>query len=262
MSGLPTDPVAAGGLSPEQIVAQRESERAGRDRGADSYLERLRAMRGAFRFESEVRTLVHHVAPRTGQSVLDAGAGVGRFAIEIAPRVARLVCVDLSPRTLEVLAARARERGLANIETHACDLASIPVSLGPFDTVYCSEVFQHMPSHDEHLAALTRMRALLKPGGRCLINVVCWNRRAGPIKAGHVGEGEQRMYWHRFTADELRGLMQEAGFTRVTLHGITVLPGTLSRRMPVAMAFIETWLSRAPALAGAGRLVLAVGWVE
>ncbi len=246
-------------LTPEAIAALRESEREGRDRGAPTFLEKVRASRGAFRFEAELRTLLHHIAPHPDQVVLDAGAGVGRYALAVAPRVARLVCADLSAGALEVLHEAARARRIANLETLVCDLAAPPADLGPFDTVYSSEVLQHVPGRAQHVAMLRGFRRVLRPGGRCLVNVTCWNGRGGTVKEGFVGEGEQRVFWHRFAPGELRGLMVEAGFREVTLHAVSVLPGLLSRRLPLALTFLETWCSEIPALSGAGRLVLAGG---
>src|SRR5262245_13666395 len=163
---------------PDEVALVKERERAGRDLGARTYLEKLEHSRGPFRFRAEIRTLVHFIAPRRGQDVLDAGSGVGRYALDVAPRVRRLVCADLSPVALDVLRERAAAQGLANIETRVCDLADLPGELGPFDTIYSSEVLQHVPGYDEHMRVMRALHRALKPGGRCLVNVVCWNRRS------------------------------------------------------------------------------------
>src|SRR5262245_65728799 len=47
--------------------------------------------------------------------VLDLGGGAGRFAMRIAPHVARVTLVDLSPALLSVARSQAQARGLNNI---------------------------------------------------------------------------------------------------------------------------------------------------
>ncbi|MGI8686763.1 MAG: class I SAM-dependent methyltransferase [Acidimicrobiales bacterium] len=49
-------------------------------------------------------------------TVLDVGAGPGRFALAIAPRVERVVAVDSSPVMVDIVARRARQLKLSNVE--------------------------------------------------------------------------------------------------------------------------------------------------
>lgn len=49
-------------------------------------------------------------------TVLDVGAGPGRFTLAIAPRVARVVAVDSSPVMVDIVAKRARKMKLSNVE--------------------------------------------------------------------------------------------------------------------------------------------------
>ena len=242
-------------FAPDEVERLRERERAGRDQGARSYLERLQASRGTFRYRAELIGLVQHIAPRSDQTVLDAGCGVGRLAFEVAPRVRRLVCVDLSPVAIDVLRENAAARGIANIEAHVGDLGRLPTGLGPFDTVYCSEVLQHVPGRDEQLRVLRALRAVLVPGGRCLVQVVRWQPRMGPPKEG-VRDG---MFWHYFTRDELCARFRDAGFEGVAARGMTVVSSRISRYLPEWCASLETALTQVPLLAGAGRMLVVSG---
>jgi SAM-dependent methyltransferase len=49
-------------------------------------------------------------------TVVDLGAGTGRFALAAAAQVTRVVAVDVSPAMLAVLAERAARAGVANVE--------------------------------------------------------------------------------------------------------------------------------------------------
>jgi SAM-dependent methyltransferase len=243
-------------LSPEDVERLRRREREGRDAGAQHYLEAI-GSRGAFRLRAEDLTLIRHIAPRPHHRVLDAGSGVGRHALRLAPRVASLVALDFSAETLRVLAEEAARRGLRNLETRTGDVCDLPADLGGFDTVYCSEVLQHVPTHALRLAALGGFRRVLRPGGRCVVNVLCWNRRVKGDKDGFWDANGA--YRHYATPAEVRGWFDEAGFRRVSLHGLLIAPGSITRRLPASLAFMEARLSTIPMLAGAGRFVIGVG---
>jgi SAM-dependent methyltransferase len=187
---------------------------------------------------------------------------MGRFAVLVAPQVERLVAFDLSSAALGVLEAETKVRNIANIETVQGDLCSIAPSLGPFDTAYSIEAIQHIPSHRERVAAVRSMLRVLKPGGKCLISVAAWNRRVAreiSQKEGFWGEGDRRLYAFCFTPAELRSLMEEAGVKDVKVRGVTVLPGRICRRLPLALTGFEAWCTAIPQLARVSWFVLGVG---
>src|SRR5262245_60494090 len=49
---------------PDEVALVKERERAGRDLGARTYLEKLEHSRGPFRFRAEIRTLVFFFSSR------------------------------------------------------------------------------------------------------------------------------------------------------------------------------------------------------
>ena len=252
----------ADAMAAEQIATLKETERRNRDLGAEEYLQRLEEERGRYILRAEAQTLLHHISPKPGEAVLDAGAGVGRLALVVAPKVSRLVCADLSSGALDVLKSQAHRQGIRNIETVQADLCSITGSLGPFDVAYSVEVIQHIPSDRERRAALVRIYELLKPGGRCLISVVCWNsrtRREGAEKEGFWGTGDRRLYVYSFAPHEIGRLLIETGFHDVRVRGLLVLPGRITRHLPASLAVVDTWCSMIPALSCMGRYVIATG---
>jgi len=256
------DRLSADSLPAGEIAALKELERRNRDLGAPEFLEMLRAERGPFHHRAEVRTLLHLLSPQSTDRVLDAGAGVGRIAMHVAPKVSQLVCVDLSPASLWELESEARRMSIRNIETVQADLCSLLPSLGLFDKIYSVEVLQHIPSHPQRLLAMRRMRRLLEPGGTCVISVYCWNRRnrrSDGGKEGFWGTGDRMLYGYLYSPTGLGALLEETGFRDVRLHGLSILPGRLTRYLPPSLAVIETWCSMVPALSGMGRYVVATG---
>jgi len=255
-------PFSSETLTPEQIAALKEQERRNRDQGAAEYREGQFYGKGPFQLHAENRAYLRHLALAPGERLLDAGAGVGRLALLVAPRVQQLVCVDLSTGCLDILKSEATARGLRNIETQPGDLCRLPGSLGVFDAAYSVEVVDHIPSDCERLAAVKKLHDLLRPGGRCLVSVHCWNprsRRSGVEREGFWGTGERRLYHHYFTTGELRDLLCRAGFRSVRLRGLNILPGRITRSLPASLARLEVGCSMVPALAGIGSLVIGMG---
>lgn len=94
------------------------------------------------------------------------GCGYGREAAMIAPRVAHLWGIDVSPRILEKCRRRLRSKGIENVTMVQADTwkATIPDGI---DLVYCITVFQHLTRDlvEDYLQGLGRK---LAPGGQFL----------------------------------------------------------------------------------------------
>ncbi len=97
-------------------------------------------------------------------TVVDLGCGIGRMARHVAPRVSRLIGVDVSGEM--VRQARERLRGVENVEFVECDGRSLaPIASGTVDLVYSHIVFQHLPRRVV-LDYFRETGRVLKPGGR------------------------------------------------------------------------------------------------
>ncbi|MGH9183287.1 MAG: class I SAM-dependent methyltransferase [Acidimicrobiales bacterium] len=93
-------------------------------------------------------------------SVLDVGAGPGRLALVLAPRVAQVTAVDPSPRMLAILRREARRRELTNVR--AVEGAWEDVEVAPADVGICAYVLPMIADAAgfvARLGAFTRRRA-------------------------------------------------------------------------------------------------------
>lgn len=111
---------------------------------------------------------------RSGDKVLEAGAGAGRFTIELAASRAHTTVLDVSPEQLRlnkehVLAEGRQDYVTAWVEGDILDLSAFAAA--SFDAVVCyggplSYVF------DQADAALDQMLRVLRPGGHLLLSVM------------------------------------------------------------------------------------------
>jgi ubiquinone/menaquinone biosynthesis C-methylase UbiE/uncharacterized protein YbaR (Trm112 family) len=103
----------------------------------------------------------------TGELILEAGSGAGRFTEILVRTGARVFTFDCT----EAIDANHRSNGEA-AEFAQADILQMPFRDGTFDRVVCLGVLQHTPSARLALAALVRV---LKPGGRLVADHYVFN---------------------------------------------------------------------------------------
>lgn len=81
----------------------------------------------------DLEWLAARAAERRPATALDLGAGGGHVSYTLASQAGRVIACDLSERMLAAVAETAAGRGLANIETRACDVAALPFADGSAD---------------------------------------------------------------------------------------------------------------------------------
>jgi SAM-dependent methyltransferase len=121
-----------------------------------------------------------------GMAVLDAGAGLGRFALAIAERApgARVIALDVSAAMVEAVRAEAARRALRGVEATLGSIEDIPLESGQLDLVLCNYVLYHAGAIARAIDELARV---LRPGGtlltiapsfRWLPELIDWQDRA------------------------------------------------------------------------------------
>jgi SAM-dependent methyltransferase len=97
-------------------------------------------------------------------TLVDLGAGTGRFALAAARQFRRVVAVDVSPAMLDFLRGQAADAGLTNLECVRAGFLTYE-HRGPLaDAVYTRNALHHLPDFWKAIA-LVRIGAIVRPGG-------------------------------------------------------------------------------------------------
>jgi ubiquinone/menaquinone biosynthesis C-methylase UbiE len=180
-------------------------------------------------FDPWAAFLVDELRIGPSEHVLDVSCGPGTVAEAVARRVGpagRVVGVDLSPAMLAIARDGDAGTGAATIEYIEASADHMPVADEAFDAVTCQQGLQFYP---DRAGALTEMHRALVPGGR--IGIAVWTAidESPPFGAlaGALDELDPQLGalyrsgpWSLTSAQELRGLVEGAGFSdaRVERH--------------------------------------------
>ena len=182
--------------------ARREKSRAYFDRVAASFGEQLLPGRT---WEGLARALIQ-LAPRGRYA--DLGVGDGLLTLMLAEVAEVVTAVDISPEMLGALTARAKKRGVTNLETVEGELEDLPLPDASHDVVVMSQALHHA---QDPVQALSEARRILVPGGRILaIDLLAHNEEWVREKLEHVHLG--------FTEAGLGEALQTAGFDRCSIQ--------------------------------------------
>ncbi len=91
---------------------------------------------------------------RRSSTVIDVGAGTGRFTLALASRVGSVVAVDPSRAMLGVLRRAARQRGIGTIRCVEARWEDVAGTLEPADVVVCSYVLPLVAEAEPFLAGM------------------------------------------------------------------------------------------------------------
>ena len=193
---------------------------------------------------------------RPGETAVDVCTGTGKMAHELLPHVqpgGRVVGIDFSARMLE----RARRRE-PDIELREGDASRLPFPDASVDAVTMAFGLRNLV---DRMGALREMLRVLRPGRRAVILEFAPPSRGArarlyrayirgviPAIAGVVLPGQRDAY--RYLADsveefpapaELAGAMQAAGFSSVTVRGLTLgIVALHTGTRPAASTFAST----------------------
>jgi SAM-dependent methyltransferase len=118
------------------------------------------------RFGPSLLILVEMAVPEPSDLVLDVATGTGNTALTLAPKVQKVIGLDLASGMLEQARARAEAESIRNVEFLSGSAEELPFPDADFSLV----VSRHAPHHFHRLDKFLReVRRVLKPGGRLVL---------------------------------------------------------------------------------------------
>lgn len=152
--------------------------------------------------------------PRAQDRLLDVGCGSGKLAVGLAPWVAHVTGVDLTPAMLDQARALQAQSGLTNIEWRQADSTALPVADGAFDLVVSRAMFHHAANPRGTLAEMRRACAI---GGRVAVDDLA----PAPEKAPAFDAIEllrDPSHARALPVEEMRALGSELGLQEIAIR--------------------------------------------
>jgi ArsR family transcriptional regulator len=207
----------------ERVLADRRTDARAFFAGVASEWDRLRTELYGDRFTVEALAAL---LPEDAV-VADLACGSGAVTALLAPAVGRVVAVDASPEMLR--AARARTKGLGNVDLRRGDLAELPVESASCDAALLLLALTHVA---EPARAVAEMARILAPGGRAVVvDLLRHDRDAFRRQMGQLGNG--------FEPAELAALLEGAGLAGVRCRALAPEPKAKGPALLLATATRE-----------------------
>jgi phosphoethanolamine N-methyltransferase len=141
--------------------------------------------------EEEKPELLKLLPPFAGKTVLDLGAGIGRFTAEFAKTAKKVVAVDLCPHFIE--ANKQANSSHTNIEWICSDALDLNFKPQQFDLIFIYGVLMYLPETELQLLE-QKLRLWLKPKGTLFFVESC-----APVT--HFSKTEMYYAHYRSTLD-------------------------------------------------------------
>ncbi len=143
-----------------------------------------------------LRITIERAQLRNGERILELGCGWGSLSLYMAEKFpdSRITGVSNSNSQREFIMARAKQRGLGNLNIITCDANVLCFPEGTqFDRVVSVEMFEHMRNYQ---TLLKRIASWLKPGGTLFVHIFTHRQYAYPFE---VRDDTDWMAKHFFT---------------------------------------------------------------
>jgi ubiquinone/menaquinone biosynthesis C-methylase UbiE len=111
-----------------------------------------------------VLTLLRDHGLNETHTLVDLGAGTGKFAFAAAPYCKRVVAVDVSPAMVNVMQDKVHQLGINNVEAIQAGFLSYAHTGEAADFVYTRHALHHLPDFWK-VMALQRINEFMKTGG-------------------------------------------------------------------------------------------------
>ena len=134
---------------------------------------RLLSRHGQVEYRTTMRCIRECLAGREDPSILEVGAGTGRYSVTLAKHSYRVTAVELVEHNLEILRSKlSGTEPITALQGNALDLSALPDE--SFDLTMLLGPMYHLYTRRDKLQALREAVRVTKPGGKILV-AYCMN---------------------------------------------------------------------------------------
>jgi ubiquinone/menaquinone biosynthesis C-methylase UbiE len=149
--------------------------------------------------------------PEPGERVLDLGCGWGTFCWALGPRVAEMVGVDFSQKSIDLCEARSTYNTIDGVSFLCADARETGLDGETFDLVIAADLVEHLYPEDSSAVVAEAFR-VLKSGGRLSL----WTPHRGHVlemlKGRNILLSRDVSHVDYKSMDRLKGLVRDEGF--------------------------------------------------
>jgi len=211
--------------------AEKESRR---EHWETLWQEKKKDVQQVYSNEGRILRQLLHVCDLRGKSVLEVGAGTGRDSFPLIEHGAKVVQLDYSVHSLQILKGLSEE---LHVQTNIVggDTFGLPFRDETFDVVFHQGLLEHF-RQPQASALLKENIRVLKSGGILLVDVP--QRYHLYTLAKHLLMALDKWFggWERsFSIGELKSRMEALGLTPVHAYGEWMVPSFFYRSFREAM---------------------------
>lgn len=115
-----------------------------------------------------VEEVVRQAEARPTDRAVDLGSGSGQLALRLAPSVASVLAVDISPEMIDLLQQHVRDNQIENVRGIATPIEHLSLEPGSVDVIVSNYALHHLRDADKK-TVVERAATWLRPGGRLVI---------------------------------------------------------------------------------------------
>lgn len=153
---------------------------------------------------------------RKNHSVLEIGAGTGRFTLEIAPLVKEITAIDISNKMLDCMSQKMVVNKVSNVKPLYGDFMEMSFD-EKFDLIVSFSAIEYIKDSQ---ALFTKLSELLAPGGHLVITTAhdtffrWWGRMGNYFRQG--------IYMNAYSKKKTRGLLAANGLKEIEIVDLSL----------------------------------------
>jgi ubiquinone/menaquinone biosynthesis C-methylase UbiE len=150
----------------------------------------------------------------SNQTVLEIGAGTGRFTLKIAPHVKHITAIDISQNMLDCMTKKIEKNNLENIEQIHGSFMEIDLK-DQFDLIVSFSAIEYIKDKE---ALYGKIADLLKPGGKLILTTAhntffrWWGRLGNYFR--------QKIFMAAYSKKKMRQLLTANGLNVVEMRDL------------------------------------------